>query len=192
MANAGYRVEDEVLERISNSDKVFFKKLDDSELLVNIDKVVGFGKTTRSKVDISINGNFRLQVKSTKSNRCSVVNMVSFENLEKVGKREMLDILPILETVSNYLETGKGTVKLADIAKKEEWREFLIYFLFEGTATGQADKFFQATHLLEVDGNEWVLVEKMEAVDYIWESLTLELRTRKGKTNKCLHVRYGR
>ncbi len=192
MVNKGFSAERELLEFVSNSgNSVTFQKLGGNCQSFPVEGIKVFGHTTNSKVDLVINPRVRLQVKSTNSNRASIINQVPVRNFHKLGKREMLDVLPAIELFQKL--EGLGTVKLADIANKEDWEEIVKYFLFEGTATRQVDKFFQATHLVEVgsDGN-YLLIEKNQVMDYIWEKLTVELRTRKGKNEKCLHLRVGK
>lgn len=190
MANKGYQAERELLEYVVNSgNSVSFRTLEGGSQSFPVEEIKTFGFTTSSKVDLVINPRVRLQVKSVNSNRATIINKVPARNFHKLAKREMLDTSPALELFQKLEE--KGTVKLSSIAKKEDWEEMVKYFLFEGSATRQADKFFQATHLLEV-GNDMVIIDKTEVLDYIWEKLTVELRVRTGKTEKTLNVRVGK
>ena len=199
--NAGFEAERKLLELVENAGKaVTFKKLDGSERTFSVENVYHFGHSTKSKVDLVINPSTRLQVKSSRSNRASIINMVPVRNWEKLAKREMMDVFPVYDAMLKYdailqdweKYTGKKrneVVYLADIAKKEDWREIINYFLFEGTSTYQADSHMQANFLLEDTGNGWLLIEKQEAADYIWEKMVFEIRRRKGKTENCVHIR---
>lgn len=190
MENAGFKVERELMEYVENAGKaVKFKKLDGSEEIFSVENVYHFGHTTKSKVDLVINPNTRLQVKSSKSNRASVINMVPIRNWEKLAKREMMDILPVMEAITNYKTVGKRTIKLSEIAIKSQWIEIINYFLFEGTSTYQAEPYLQANYLVQPINGKWLLITKKEAIDHIWEKLTFEIRTRKNKIEECVHVR---
>ncbi len=190
MENKGHKAERELLEYMQKAgNEIAFKNLKGNLQSFPIEEIKTFGHTTSSKVDITINSNCRLQVKSVNSNRATIINKVPARNFHKLAKREMLDTSPALELFQKL--EGLGTVKLSRIAKKEDWEEMVKYFIFEGSATRQADKYFQATHLLEI-GNEMVIIDRTEVLDYIWEKLTVELRVRKGKEELCLNVRVGK
>lgn len=192
MGNAGYKIEDKVALEISGKKTVSFKKLDNSVIEFPVsDRVLTGGKTTRNKWDILVNPAVRLQVKSSSSKRSAVVNMVPVRNLQKMADREMIDIAPALAVMELLAETGKA-VKLSEISSMADWQDMLIYLLFEGTPTAQEVPALQANYLLSVDNSDYTLIAKNEAIPHIWESLTAELRVRKGKNEPCLHVRYGR
>ena len=192
MANKGYKIEAQLAEEISSSGVAKFRKLDGSTVEFPVsDRIMTGGKTTRNKWDILVNPAVRLQVKSTKSNRAAVVNMVPVRNLFKMSDREKIDIQSCLDLMELMAETGKA-VKLAEFGDIEDYRDMLIYLLFEGTPTAQEIPALQANYLLEVSEEGNLLIEKNEAIDYIWNSLTAEIRYRKGKTEPCLHIRYGK
>lgn len=190
--NAGYKLEERIAQEISSSGKACFKKLDGSlaEFPVS-DRVLTGGKTTRNKWDILVNPAVRLQVKSSSSKRSAVVNMVPVRNLLKLASREMIDVQPAITVMDLLVKTGKA-VKLAEIDSVDNWHDLLSYLLFEGTPTAQEVPALQANYLLSVDGADYVIIEKNQAIPHIWNSLTAELRTRKGKDEPCLHIRYGR
>jgi len=189
MANAGYKAEKRVIAELSKAGKASFKKLDGTKVEFPITgKMYEFGFSTRTKVDLVVEG-YRLQIKATGTKRAAVVNMVPARLLERVCDEQYLDIEEALKAFNIIAKIGKK-IKLAKYFQIEDWRELLSYFLFEGTATGQADPAMQATHLLEVNGSEFTLIDKQEAIDHIWEGLEAEIRTRKDKTEPCLHIRY--
>jgi hypothetical protein len=193
MSNKGYKVEQALLENTVNSASVRFKKLDGSYQIFPVaDRVLYSAKTTRSKWDLVINPSTRLQVKSTSSNRACVVNMVPVRNLYKLADREMIDVQLALDVMQLLVETGKPSVRLAEIANVNDWQDMLVYLLFEGTPTAQEIPSMQANYLLDVEADleNAVIIEKNQAIPYIWENLVAEIRTRKGKTEPCLHVRY--
>ncbi len=191
MGNKGKEVENRIIKQFQVGNIINFKTLDNKTSQIKIDTMHHFGQTTLSKVDIAINNNYRLQVKSIYSNRASIINQTPLRNFERLAKRELMDIEPILKAVGEY--NGK-TVKLESIANKEDWREIVNYFLFEGTATRQADPYMQANYLLEADNNDcYLLIPKKEAFDYIWNSLYLELRKGRSKSDAfTVTVRYGK
>jgi len=185
MKNYGFKIEEQVIEVLRNK-----KELLIDGKIVQIKDIRTFGHSTRTKVDISINNTYRLQLKTVKSNRATVVNRVPLRNWEKLGKREMLDIQPVMEAINKHSQLQKNTIPLKELAdNKEDWREIINYFLFEGTATGSADNFFQANYLLDVEGKEWEIIPKKEAFDRIWENLYFEIRTRAGE--ETVNIRYG-
>jgi hypothetical protein len=192
MANKGRAIEEKVAIYFQGKDIVELKKADNSIMSVKVsERILTGGHTTRAKWDILVNPSVRLQVKSTSSNRASVVNMVPVRNLLKMSKREMIDVQPALDIMSIIANTGKA-VKLAEVSSVEEWKDLLTYLLFEGTPTAQEIPSMQANYLLEVGKSGYIVVEKSKAIDYIFNSLVAEIRTRKGKTEPCLHVRYGK
>lgn len=193
MRNQGYELEERLSMEINASGFASFRKLDNSIVKIPVSgRVLTGGKTTRNKWDILVTPAYRLQVKSTSSNRSSVVNMVPVRNLFKLSERELLDVKPALDVMSYLMEEKVSSVKLSELSDKEDWREILTYLLFEGTPTAQEVPALQANYLVEIGNEGAVLIEKSEAVDYIWKSLTAEIKYRKGKTEPCLHVRYGR
>lgn len=193
MANKGYEAEERVVRLLEKAGKRYnFTRLDGSCQTIQIDRILTCGKTTRSKADIILNSQTRLQVKSRASNRAAIVNMARIDKLENLGRREMLDVAPIFQAIENFRTMGRSTARLSELSDKEEWREFLLYFLFEGTTMSQTHPNFQATHLLDVDGDNWLLIQKNEAVDYLWNKLHIEIRHRGKNANACLHVRVGK
>lgn len=190
MSNAGYKAEVKVVSQLEKAGIARFKRLNGEvvEFPIN-DRMTVFGFSTKTKVDLIVEG-YRLQIKATGSKRAAIVNMVPARLLDRVCNEQMLDVEQSLKAMNIINDLGKK-IKLSDYFEKEEWRELINYFLFEGTATGQADPFMQATHLLEVDGDELVLIDKKEAFDHIWEGLEAEIRTRKDKVEPCLHIRYS-
>lgn len=194
MKNKGFKTELELLEHLKANEKkaITFLTLSGEKEKVTVNNYHHFGHGTKTKTDIVINNNYRLQVKDTNSNRATIINMVPLRNWEILAKRELIDILPVLNAIEKHKEKKQYTVKLKDIANKQDWQELLLYFLFEGTSTYQADPFFQANYLVEKVNGEWLLIKKNEAIDYIWEKLTFEIRTRANKTEPCVHVRVGK
>lgn len=188
--NKGYEKEQQLLEQFSRASKISFKKLNGDMVEFTTDRIFSGGKTTRSKTDIFLSPAVRLQVKSTSSNRCAIVNMVPIRNIEKLGKREMMDVQPLFDIMDSISKNGNKMVFLKDHSNMNEWDEIVKYFLFEGTATAQTDKLFQANYLLDADA-ELTLISKTEAVPYLWKNLTAEIRYRKTKPDEpCLHIRY--
>ena len=192
MANKGRAIEEQTAKYFQQFNTVELKKADNSTIMFKVsDRVLTGGYTTRAKWDIVLNPAVRLQVKSTSSNRASVVNMVPVRNLLKMSKREMIDVQPALDIMNLMSETGKA-VKLAEVSSIDDWRDLLTYLLFEGTPTAQEVPSMQANYLLEVSPAGYTVVEKSKAIDYIFNSLVAEIRTRKDKKEPCLHVRYGK
>ena len=192
MANKGRAIEEQTAKYFQQFDTVELKKADNSTITFKVsDRVLTGGYTTRAKWDIVLNPAVRLQVKSTNSNRASVVNMVPVRNLLKMSKREMIDVQPALDIINLMSETGKA-VKLAEVSSIDDWRDLLTYLLFEGTPTAQEIPTMQANYLLEVSPAGYTIVEKSKAIDYIFNSLVAEIRTRKDKKEPCLHIRYGK
>ncbi len=191
MGNAGKEIENRIIRHFQAGNIINFKTLDNKVSQVEIYSMYHFGQTTLSKVDIVVNKDYRLQIKSVHSNRASIINQTPVRNFQKLAKRELMDISPILKAIEEY--SGK-TVKLGNIANKEDWREIVNYFLFEGTATKQADSYMQANYLLDVDNNDsYLLIPKKSAFDYIWNSLYLELRKGRSKNDAfTVTVRYGK
>ena len=188
--NKGYEKEQQLLEQFSRASKISFRKLNGDMVEFTTDRIFSGGKTTRSKTDIFLSPAVRLQVKSTSSNRCAIVNMVPIRNIEKLGKREMMDVQPLFDIMDSISKNGNKMVFLKDHSNMNEWDEIVKYFLFEGTATAQTDKLFQANYLLDADA-ELTLISKTEAVPYLWKNLTAEIRYRKTKPDEpCLHIRY--
>lgn len=192
LGNKGKDAELRIIRMLENAGNSFqVKNLKGHVETIAINNLYHFGATTKSKVDLIVNNNYRLQIKSTKSNRASIINMVPVRNWEILAKREMLDIQPVLDAMEKYYQVTKRTIPLHLLAdNKEDWREIIQYFLFEGTSTYQADTFAQATHLLDVDNGELLLIDKEDAFDYIWQGLYFEIRTRAGKNEECVHIRY--
>ncbi len=195
MKNKGYAAEDRFFQKLEEKGKITAETIEGKELTINVNSFVHFGKTTSSKADLTItdiNGkNWRIQLKSVYSNRSSIINQTPIRNFQKLAKRELMDIAPIYEGI----EDCKGkTVKLEKIANKEDWQEIVNYFLFEGTATKQADSYMQANYLLDIDNNDsYLLITKKEAFDYIWNSLYLEFRKGRSKNDAfTVTVRYGK
>jgi hypothetical protein len=191
--NNGYKVEERIAEEISSKGKACFRTLNGSKVEFPVsDRVLTGGKTTRNKWDILISPAVRLQVKSTSSNRSAVVNMVPVRNLIKMSQRELIDVQPALQLMEALVTTGKA-VKLSEVSNYSEWFDLLRYLLFEGTPTAQEIPALQANYLLEESAEgEHLLLTKIEAIPHIWNNLVAEIRTRKGKTEPCLHVRYGK
>lgn len=191
MGNKGKERELQFIAELEKAGKSFsVKNLKGHVETIVIDKLYHYGSTTKSKVDVTANNNYRLQIKSTNSNRASIINMVPFRNWEILAKREMLDIQPVLNATKKYYQLKTKTVRLADLGEnKEDWREIIQYFLFEGTATSQADRWLQATHLIELTNEEPLLINKKDAVDYIWEKLYFEIRRRPNKNEDNVHIR---
>ncbi len=194
MGNKGYQAEDRFFQKLEKGE-ITVETIEGKELTIYVDSFIHFGKTTSSKADLTItdiNGkNWKIQLKSIHSNRSSIINQTPIRNFEKLAKRELMDISPIFEAI----EDCKGkTVKLKNIANKESWREIISYFLFEGSATRQADPYMQANYLLDVDNNDsYLLIPKKEAFDYIWNSLYLEFRKGRSKGDFfTVTVRYGK
>ncbi len=194
MGNKGYAAEDRFFQKLEEGE-ITVQTEEGKKLTINVNSFVHFGRTTSSKVDLTItdiNGkHWRIQLKSVYSNRSSIINQTPVRNFQKLAKRELMDIEPILKAIEEY--NGK-TVKLGNIANKEDWREIVNYFLFEGTATKQADPYMQADYLLDVDNNDsYLLIPKKSAFDYIWNSLHLELRKGRSKNDDfTVTVRYGK
>ena len=190
MANAGYKAEQRVIDAVAKAGKAVFKKTDNSvvEIPVN-DKMYVFGFSTKTKVDLVI-GTYRLQIKATGTKRAAVVNMVPVRLLEKVSKEQLLDVEQCFTAMEIISNSPKSKIKLSEHFELSDWQELLEYFIFEGTATGQADPHMQATHLLEVDGDDFTIIDKQEAVNHIWKGLEAEIRFRPKKDEPCLHIRY--
>ena len=194
MSNKGRAIEERVVQYVSDyaGKQISFKFSDNSVRTFDVaERIHSGGFTTRNKWDIVINPAVRVQVKSTSSNRASVVNMVPVRNLLKMAERELVDVQPALELFYELLETGKS-IKLSDHSDIDDWYDMLTYLLFEGTPTAQEVPSMQANYLLEVSDNGYMMVEKSDAIDYIWNNLTASIRYRKNKTEPCLHIRYGK
>ena len=147
MANAGYKAESTLLEEISSSGRARFEKLDGTIVEIPVSgRIMTFGFSTRTKVDMVINGNYRLQIKCAGTKRSAVLNMVPARLLEQVGREQLLDVEPCYKAMEIVSSSSSSTIKLSDYFDIEDWSELLSYFLFEGTATGQADKLFQANY----------------------------------------------
>ncbi len=193
MGNKGYAAENRFFQKLEEGE-ITVKTTEGKELTINVNSFIHFGKTTSSKADVVVTDNkgksWLIQLKSVHSNRSSIINQTPVRNFEKLAKRELMDIEPVLKAIEKY--NGK-TVKLKDIAKKSEWYELINYFLFEGTATKQADSYMQAEYLLDIDNDSYLLITKKQAFDYIWNSLYLELRKGRSKNDAfTVTVRYGK
>jgi len=190
VGNKGKELEKAFIGELQKADTFRIKNLKGHIEEIVVDKIYHYGQTTKSKVDVTVNNNYRLQVKSTSSNRAAVVNMVPWRNWQILAKREILDIEPVITAIDNYYQQPKKTIRLAELAEnKEDWREIIQYFLFEGTATNQADPWLQATHLVEIGNGEPLLIDKSDAFDYIWNKLYFEIKTRPNKSERNTHIR---
>ena len=191
MSNAGYKAEARVVTQFEKTGQAVFNRLNGEQVKFPIiDRMWVFGFSTKTKVDLVVE-EYRLQIKATGSKRSAVLNMVPARLLEKVSIEQMLDVEPCFQIMEIISNSPKSKVKLSEHFELSEWKELLQYYLFEGTSTGQADPHMQATHLLEVDGSEFTLIDKQEAIEHIWEGLQAEIRYRKGKNEPCLHIRYS-
>jgi hypothetical protein len=191
--NEGYKIEGKTVKEILDKKTVTWQKLNGTQKSFNIDPMVLVpGKSTRNKTDLIINSNCRVQIKSTSTNRACIVNMVPKRNLLKMSKRELLDVQPAIDILNKLINgTIKNGIKLSTIANKEDFREILQYLLFEGTPTSQEIPALQANYLLDIDSKKATLIEKTEAIDFLWDKLTAEIRTRKARPQEpCLHIRY--
>lgn len=190
MANAGYKAESTLLEEITSRGSAVFKNLHGDTVEIPVSgSVLTFGFSTRTKVDMVINGKYALQVKCSGSKRSAIINMVPARLLEKCGNEQLLDVSSCYKAMEIISSNSGKIIKLSEYFDIEDWSEILSYFLFEGTATGQSS--FKANYLLEVNNGSYTLIDKKEAVPHLWEGLTAEIRTRPNKTEPCLHVRYA-
>jgi hypothetical protein len=195
--NAGFIAEDGFINYVLNNDIIKLRKLDNSvkEFVVQ-EKPTRAGSGNAEKWDIVVNSTCRIQVKSSTGGSATIVNMVPLRSMYSADKKNnkalnnhaSLDTQPMITAIGTITKK----VKLASVANKEEWREILEFFLFDGSATKTAQNHEQANYLVEIGKSEITLIERGEAVDYYWDNLTVEIRYRKKSKNpaeKFLHVR---
>jgi len=190
--NKGFIAEKGFISHVLQNKVIQLKKLDNSvkEFAVQDQPIIA-GSGNSEKWDVVVNSACRLQVKSTTGNSATVVNMVPIRNLQKLTKHSLLDVQPLIDVMSKVDKVSK----LSELADKEDWRDILHFFLFEGSATKTAKSWEQATALVIAGKDGYLLVEKAEAIDYLWENLTVEIRHRpksKNPTERFLHVRVSK
>ncbi len=195
-ANKGFQAEQSFAEFVKSSKMISLKKLDNSVKSFEVqDRVIVAGSGNSEKWDIVVNSGCRLQVKSTTGMAATIVNMVPLRNMEKLAKHSLLDVQPLMEALTVVSNSPASKVKLSELFDKEDWRDIITHFVFEGSATKTAKPFEQATALVEIGKDGYLLVEKHEAVDYLWEKLTAEIRYRKSSKSPAepfLHIRMSK
>ncbi len=195
--NAGFIAEDGFISYVLNNDIIKLRKLDNSvkEFVVQKKPIIA-GSGNAEKYDIVVNGKCSIQVKSSTGAAACIVNMVPLRTMYSADKKNnkalnnhaSLDTKPMITAI----DTISKKVKLASVANKEDWREILEFFLFDGSGTKTAQKHEQSNYLVEIGKTEITLIERSEAVDYYWNNLTVEVRyrlTSKNPAEKFLHVR---
>ncbi len=198
--NKGFIAEDGFISYVLNNDIIKLRKLDNSvkEFVVQEYPVIAASGNSE-KYDIVVNGACSIQVKSSTGAAATIVNKVPLRTMYSADKKNnkalnnhaSLDTEPMITAINTITKK----VKLASIAKKEEWREILEFFLFEGSGTKTAQNHEQANCLVEIGKTEITLIERTEAVDYYWEKLTVEIRhlpKSKNPAERLLHVRIGK
>ncbi len=177
--NAGIQVEAEILRQFEQYGSFMIKGYKGN--IQNIQKGENSVYTpgeygTKCKFDIRI-GNYRLQVKSGTGNSATVFS-ARLQALCNCAEREMFDFSLISELYARIEENGKK-VKLSELSDKEDWRDILQYFLFEGTAGSQEMPAMQANYLIFWGKKEQVFCDKNQAIDYLFNNLYGEIKIKR-------------
>lgn len=146
---------------------------------------------TGSKADLEING-IKYSVKNKLGAKSALVNHTNRVGFLRVSSLLKLDISKLDKIIDEYWTkriSGKirEDVNNCDVNSpftkhKEYLKPMLEYFLFTGT--GSKDSKFPADMMLIFDEpentNSYVILNKSQAVDSLWENLTFSIRSKKG------------
>ncbi len=136
---------------------------------------------TKCKFDLRV-GDYRIQIKSGTGHSATVFS-AQLEALLKCSEREMFDGELVANLYNRITESGKK-VKLSELSDKEDWRDILQYFLFEGTAGSQEIPSMQANCLIFWGKKEKVFCDKSEAIDYLFNNLYGEIKIKRTKARQ--------
>ncbi len=146
---------------------------------------------TGTKADLEING-IKYSVKNKLGAKSAIVNHTNRAGFLRVFKLLNLDISQLDKIIDKYWKMRisgeiKEDINNRDInspfAKNKEYlKPILEYFLFTGT--GSKDSNFPADMMLIFDEPEdtenYIILNKSQAVDSLWDDLTFSIRSKKG------------
>ena len=202
--NNGHRAEKwfrEFLQEIAeDSGKLELPVSDGTKISYTFDSIKHGGSSQHYKADATLHkcgsvvANGRLSVKTTKGHRASFLNVATIRNLQKMEERTNLAVSHCFSLFAKLAITGKA-VKLAEVANKEDWRQLLEYFVFDGTPTRDCEQNMAETAnlLVDIPINDYsalLAVRREDAVDYIWNHILADLKLTKNGKEVGLTLRY--
>jgi hypothetical protein len=163
--------------------------------LTNIASFVGIEKAPgRSKADVYVN-NEGYSVKSLASAPPALVNHTARTGFETACKHMNIDITKLDRLVAEYWRlrlSGRITedVKNSDLnspfgGARDIMFPILQYFLFIGTGAGPSN--YPADFIIEYDNpldpSSWIILDKKNTIEHLWDKLIFSLRAKKGMPN---------